>query len=60
MHPPFISVYDHIEGYGRTKSISYRMWKGARKLNEYRKIEEKGPRKRYKRAVRKLREMRGL
>ena len=30
--PPFESVYDWVEGFGRTKSPSYRMYRGARRM----------------------------
>ncbi len=62
--PPFESVYDHIEGYGRTKSISYRMWKGARKavvpIEPPPGVSPKKEKARHKKAVARLREMRKL
>lgn len=59
--PPFESVYDNVPGYGRTKSISYRMWKGARKAVVSVPVEGVSPKKekrRHKNAVARLRAIR--
>ena len=59
----FVSVYDHVDGYGRTKSQTYRLWKAHRDAQrEYRALPEgvspKREKQRHKWAVAKLREFR--
>lgn len=51
--PDFFSVYDNVPDFGRTKSVSYRMWRGARNGVVARKVEKRTERKRFRRAVRK-------
>lgn len=55
----FHSVYDHIAGYGRTKSVSYRLFVAARAMAVWlRANESKESRKRYRAAVKKLKAFR--
>lgn len=56
---PSFNVYANVAGFGREKSISYRLYKGAKRA-EARKIEAKREKRAYKNAVRRLREIRGL
>jgi hypothetical protein len=62
--PEFNSVYDHIYGFGRTKSVSYRIWNGARKseltLLAPEGVSPKKLKRRFREAVRKLKSLRGL
>lgn len=54
---PSFNVYANVESFGREKSPSYRMYKGAKKAKA-RKVEARKERKAYKKAVRKLKEFR--
>ena len=61
----FESVYDWVPGFGRTKSVSFRMWKGARRAAEFNVgyppegVSLKRVKQRHKRAVARLRAMKG-
>lgn len=60
--PRFESVYDWVEGFGRTKSPSYRMWRGARRMFVPNPLPEgvspKREKQKFRYAVKRLREMR--
>lgn len=59
--PDFESVYDWVESFGRTRSPSFRMWRGARRLLVAAKYPTRSPQtRRLRRAIKKLREMRSL
>ncbi len=49
--PPFESVYDNIYGFGRTKSVSYRLWRANRDSTSLHKLVGRRERKQFRRAV---------
>lgn len=51
--PPFESVYDNIEGFGRMKSVSYRIYKAERDSTSLHKLVGRQARKRFRRAIKK-------
>jgi hypothetical protein len=53
----FESVYDNIVGFGRTKSVSYRMARGVERGNVWKKAEKRSVRQAFRRAVKRMREM---
>ena len=50
-----LNVYANIYGFGRTKSVSYRMWKSAKNLMIGTKIPSRDPiTRKFKKAVRAM------
>jgi hypothetical protein len=50
-YPEFESVYDSVPGFGREKSVSYRIYKGAKRLNVWRKVETKAEKRKFRGAI---------